>query len=59
MDLPIDKIQNNILIHLKKDKTINKIFHDKDDDYLQNLMCGKLEKMNYIKLMNRKNTKQI
>jgi hydroxymethylpyrimidine pyrophosphatase-like HAD family hydrolase len=49
MDLPIDIIQNNILNHLKKDKTINKIFYDKDDYYLQNLLCGKLEKMNYIK----------
>ena len=49
MDLPSDIIQNNILNHLKKDKTINKIFYDKDDYYLQNLLCGKLEKMNYIK----------
>ena len=49
MNLPIDIIQNNILNHLKKDKTINKIFYDKDDYYLQNLLCGKLEKMNYIK----------
>jgi hypothetical protein len=49
MDLPIDIIQNNILNHLKKDKTINKIFYDKDDYYLQNLLCGKLEKMDYIK----------
>ena len=31
IDLPIDMIQNNILNHLKKDKTINKIFYDKDD----------------------------
>ncbi len=23
--------------------------YDKDDDYLQNLLCGKLEKRNYIK----------
>ena len=49
MDLPIDIIQNNIFNHLKTDKTINKIFYDKDDYYLQNLLCGKLEKMNYIK----------
>ena len=49
MNLPIDIIQNNILNHLKKDKTINKIFYDKDDYYLQNLLCGKLEKMDYIK----------
>ena len=49
MDLPSDIIQNNILNHLKKDKTINKIFYDKDDYYLQNLLCGKLEKMDYIK----------
>ena len=44
MDLPSDIIQNNILNHLKKDKTINEIFYDKDDYYLQNLLCGKLEK---------------
>ena len=49
MNLPIDIIQNNILNHLKKNKTINKIFYDKDDYYLQNLLCGKLEQMNYIK----------
>ena len=52
MDLPSDIIQNNILNHSKKDKTINKIFYDNDDYYLQNLLCGKLEKMDYIKLMN-------
>ena len=49
MDLHIDIIQNNIFNHLKTDKTINKIFYDKDDYYLQNLLCGKLEKMDYIK----------
>ena len=49
MDLPIDIIQNNIFNHLKTNKTINKIFYDKDDYYLQNLLCGKLAKMNYIK----------
>ena len=49
MDLPTDIIQNNISKYLLEDKQINKIFHDKDDYYLQNLLCGKLEKMNYIK----------
>ena len=44
MDLPIDIIQNNIACHLLKDKSINRIFYDKDD-----LLCGKLEKMDYIK----------
>ena len=29
IDLPIDIIQNNILNHLKKDKTINKYFMTK------------------------------
>jgi hypothetical protein len=33
-----------------KDKTVNKIFYDEDDYYLQNLLSGKLEKMNYIKI---------
>ena len=49
MDLPVDIIQNNILSYLQNDKAINKIFYDKDDYYLQNLLCGKLEKMDYIK----------
>ena len=49
MDLPVDIIQNNILSYLQNDKTMNKIFYDKDDYYLQNLLCGKLEKMDYIK----------
>ena len=49
MDLPVDIIQNNILSYLQNDKTINKIFYDKDDYYLQNLLCGKLGKMDYIK----------
>ena len=49
MDLPSDIIQNNILKYLQKDKSINRIFYDKDDYYLQNLLCGKLEKMDYIK----------
>ena len=35
MDLPVDIIQNNILSYLQNDKTINKIFYDKDDYYLQ------------------------
>ena len=37
-----------ILNHLKTDKTINRLFYEKDDYYLQNLLCGKLEKMDYI-----------
>ncbi len=49
MDLPVDIIQNNILSYLRNDTTINKIFYDKDDYYLQNLLCGKLKKMDYIK----------
>ncbi len=52
-------IQNKIINHLKTDKTINRLFHEKDDYYLQNLLCGKLEKMDYIKLMNGMNSKQI
>jgi hypothetical protein len=39
MDLPVDIIQNNILSYLQNDKAINKIFYDKDDYYLQNLLC--------------------
>jgi hypothetical protein len=37
IDLPSDIIQNNILSHLKKDKTINKIFHNQEDYFLQAL----------------------
>ena len=49
MDLPVDIIQNNVVSYVQKDKSINRIFDDKDDYYLQNLLCGKLEKMDYIK----------
>ena len=49
MDLPSDIIQNNVSKYLLEDKQINKIFHNKEDYYLQNLLCGKLEKMDYIK----------
>ena len=44
MDLPIDIIQNNIFNHLKTDKTINKIFYDKDDYYLQIYYVENLKK---------------
>ena len=59
MDLPIDIIQHNLFNHLKTDKTINRIFYDKDDYYLQNLLCGKLEKMDYMNLNNRDNNIEV
>ncbi len=31
LDIPTDIIQNNVFNHLKQDKTVNKIFYDKDD----------------------------
>jgi hypothetical protein len=49
IDLPTYIIQNNISKYLLEDKQIKKIFHEKDDYFLQNLLCGKLEKMDYIK----------
>jgi len=49
VDLPSDIIQNNILSHLKKDKTINKIFHNQEDYFLQELLTGKIEKLTYVK----------
>ncbi len=36
MDLPTDIIQNKMLNDLITDKTINQIFYDKHDYYLQN-----------------------
>ena len=44
MDLPTDIIQNNILNHLKTDKTINRLFYDKDDYYLQIYYLENLKK---------------
>ena len=48
-DLPIDIVHNNILSHLKKDKTINRIFHNQKDYHLQKLLTGKIEDLVYIK----------
>ena len=47
-DLPIDIVHNNILSHLKKDKTINRIFHNQKDYHLQKLLTGKIEDLVYI-----------
>ncbi len=41
MDLPSDVIQNNIACHLVKDKTINKIFHNNEDNELKFILFGK------------------
>ena len=39
LDLPTDIIHNQISKYLLEDKTINKIFHDKNDYYLLNFLC--------------------
>ncbi len=44
IDLPTYIIQNNILNHLKTDKTINRLFYDKDDYYLQIYYLENLKK---------------
>ncbi len=49
IDLPTYIIQNNILNHLKTDKLLINYFMIKMTIFLQNLLCGKLEKMDYIK----------
>ncbi len=43
MDLPDDIIHNHILKYLLEDKQIiNKIFHEKEDGYLQMLLFGEI-----------------
>ena len=48
LDLPTDIIHNNIASLLLKDKTINKIFCDKNDYYLQMFLLGEIKKLPYI-----------
>ena len=42
LDLPTDKIHNQISKYLLKDKSIDKIFNKKDYYYLLNFLCGKI-----------------
>ena len=48
MDLPTYIIQNNISKYLLEDKQINKIFHEKDDYYLLNILFGDIPNLKYI-----------
>ena len=48
-DLPNDIMHNCISKYLLEDKQIiNKIFHEKDDYYLQMLLLGEIKKLPYI-----------
>ena len=48
LDIPDDIIHNQISKYLLEDKTINKIFYDKDDYYLLNFLCGKIWDVKYV-----------
>ena len=47
-DLPTYIIQNNISKYLLEDKQINKIFNEKDDYYLLNLLFGYIPNLKFI-----------
>ena len=47
-DIPDDIIHNQISKYLLEDKKINKIFHEKDDYYLQMLLFGEIKKLPYV-----------
>ena len=49
LDLPTDILHNQISKYLLKDKSIDKIFNKKDDDYLLNFLCGKIWDVKNIK----------
>ena len=55
LDLPTDIIYNNIASHLLKDKTINKIFHEHDDNELKIMLFGNNIELPYMNLKNRGN----
>ena len=48
LDIPDDIIHNQISKYLLEDKQINKIFHEKDDYYLQMLLFGEIKKLPYV-----------
>jgi hypothetical protein len=48
LDIPDDLINNQISKYLLEDKQINKIFHEKDDYYLQMLLFGEIKKLPYV-----------
>ena len=50
LDLPEDIMHNQIISkYLFEDKSIDKIFFEKDDYYLLNFLCGKIWNVKYIK----------
>jgi hypothetical protein len=48
LDIPDDIIHNQISKYLLEDKTINKMFYDKNDYYLLNFLCGKIWDVKYV-----------
>ena len=52
LDLPDDIIHNQFSKYLLKDKSIDKIFNEKDDHYLLNFLCGKIWDVKYIEPNN-------
>ena len=50
LDFPEDIMHNQIISkYLFEDKSIDKIFFEKDDYYLLNFLCGKIWNVKYIK----------
>ena len=48
LDVPDDIIHNQISNYLLEDKTINKIFYDKEDYYILNFLCGRIWDVKYV-----------
>ena len=48
LDLPDDIMYNHISKYLLEDKQINKVFNEKDDYYLLNMLFGKIWDVKYI-----------
>ena len=48
LDIPDDIMYNHISKYLLEDKQINKVFNEKDDYYLLNMLFGKIWDVKYI-----------
>ena len=48
LDIPDDIIHNQIWKYVLENKTIHKLFYDKDDYYLLNFLCGKIWDVKYV-----------
>ena len=59
IDLPSDIIYNNIASHLLKDKTINKIFHEHDDNELKYILFGKNIELPYMNIYSIENKMEV